>query len=265
MTCEDAFAVHVAMRPANVDFRLGGANVPNEGDRPGGVYLLDLQASTMVNFNTAFDIVRFHISAPTLEVMSREAGQVPCAGLKRPKLGAYDPVLYHLARAMLPALERPDEASTLFVDHIAHAFHAHVVRTYAGGDREPTRARQALTSWQARIAAELISSRLDGKLPVQELASACNLSVSHFSRAFVQTFGMPPHRWLLVRRIDSAKELISQGKLSLLEVANACGFATQSHFTRIFTSMVGTPPSRWGRMANRQEAFERVRQSPGAQ
>lgn len=257
---EDAFALHVTMKNVDVDFRLGGRNVPNAGDGP-GLYLLDLEATTMVNFRSTFDIVRFHITRQTLDELTREAGLVPAGGLMRPALGTHDPVLHSLARALLPALERPNEVNELFIDHVTRAFHAHVTRMYAA-PREPTRLRQALTSWQSRAATELMAARIDGKVTVQELADVCNLSVSHFSRAFVQTFGQPPHRWLIARRIELAKALIVAGKLPMQKVATACGFVTQSHFTRVFTSVVGTSPSRWGREACPAGALSRQRQAP---
>jgi AraC family transcriptional regulator len=258
MTSEDAYALHLVLRPVDVEFRLGGCAVPNEGVAAGGLYLLDLQSSTMVNFHSAFDIVRFHISAKTLDLFAREGGLEPPPGLSRPPLGHPDPALHHLATAMLPALERPDEANELFVDHVARAFHAHIARVYGGSSRELSRTRQTLTSVQARLATDMIADRLDGKVSVQELASECNLSVSHFSRGFVQTFGMPPHRWLLVRRVEYAKELIQTGGIPLAAIATTCGFATQSHFTRVFSAIVGASPSRWGRMATRKTSFMRA-------
>ncbi|SEN11125.1 AraC-type DNA-binding protein [Luteibacter sp. UNCMF331Sha3.1] len=247
---EDAYALHLVLRPVDVDFRLGGRDVPNEGNEAGGLYLLDLQATTLVDFRSAFDVVRFYITRQSLDDLAEEGSLAPVAGLMRPPLGARDEILHSLALAMLPALARPDEANSLFIDHVTRAFHAHVTRTYGGAARESDGRRQALACWQARVATELMDSRLDGKVSVRDLAVACNLSISHFSRAFVQTFGMPPHRWLIARRIDHAKALIRSGSLPLAQIATASGFATQSHFTRVFTSVVGASPSRWGRLSN---------------
>jgi AraC-like DNA-binding protein len=53
---------------------------------------------------------------------------------------------------------------------------------------------------------------------------------------------MPPHRWLIERRIDRAKALLRKGEASLAEIALACGFADQSHFTAMFRKMVGATP-----------------------
>jgi AraC family transcriptional regulator len=75
------------------------------------------------------------------------------------------------------------------------------------------------------------------------------LSVSHFSRAFRRTMGVAPHSWLLARRIEVAKERLRDCRLSLSDVALACGFADQTHLTRVFTRMVGVSPGA-GRSTN---------------
>jgi AraC family transcriptional regulator len=59
--------------------------------------------------------------------------------------------------------------------------------------------------------------------------------------------GVAPHNWLLMRRIEIAKQKLRGRQLSLSDVAFACGFADQSHFTRVFTRMVGVSPGAWRR------------------
>ena len=79
------------------------------------------------------------------------------------------------------------------------------------------------------------------------VAREFGLSVSHFSRAFRATVGVAPHSWLLMRRIELAKDKIREGRLPLWEVALACGFSDQSHLTRVFTRKVGVSPGAWRR------------------
>jgi AraC family transcriptional regulator len=94
---------------------------------------------------------------------------------------------------------------------------------------------------------EILSAKLDGTVPLKEVARQCNLSVSHFSRAFRHTVGAAPHTWLLNRRVEVAKGKLRDSQLSLAEVAIASGFFDQSHFTRVFTRIVGVSPGAWRR------------------
>jgi AraC family transcriptional regulator len=104
-----------------------------------------------------------------------------------------------------------------------------------------------LAPWQARRATERFSAHLDGSVSLKEVAQECRLSVSHFSRAFRRTMGVAPHAWLLTLRIDAAKDQLRDRRMSLSDVALACGFADQSHLTRVFTRLVGISPGAWRR------------------
>jgi transcriptional regulator GlxA family with amidase domain len=98
-----------------------------------------------------------------------------------------------------------------------------------------------------RRAKEVLSAHLDGRVPLKEVARACGLSVSYFSRAFRRSVGVTPHNWLLTLRVEVAKQKLREGRLSLRDVALACGFADQSHLTQVFTRLVGVSPGAWRR------------------
>lgn len=124
-------------------------------------------------------------------------------------------------------------------------------RTRRGGDvlREHAAwTRGGLAPWQMQRAKELMTANLQEHVPLSQLAARCGLSMRHFARAFRQSTGVPPHRWLLNHRVGQAKELLRNLAMSLAEIALACGFADQSHFTRTFTAVVGVGPGLWRRM-----------------
>jgi len=93
----------------------------------------------------------------------------------------------------------------------------------------------------------LIARDLSRPLRLAEFARACGLSKGHFSAAFRNTFGRPPHQWLLLQRLERAKLLIATTNHALSVIAIEIGFADQSHLTRIFSRHIGLSPAAWRR------------------
>ena len=132
-----------------------------------------------------------------------------------------------------------------------------VLSLIASGDVMPTDVRPirgGLAPWQERRAKELLAANIDSNVALKEVARECGLSASHFARAFRQSNGMAPHRWLVNHRVEAAKALLQDGVLSLSEIGLRCGFADQSHFTRTFTRVVGMSPGVWRRVHNAARA-----------
>jgi AraC-like DNA-binding protein len=83
---------------------------------------------------------------------------------------------------------------------------------------------------------------LESGVDIGELAKSLGYSLSHFFRLFRKSFGMPPHRYLMHRRISLARELLTQTDLDLACIALKAGFADQSHLCRNFHRFMGLPP-----------------------
>jgi AraC-like DNA-binding protein len=92
-----------------------------------------------------------------------------------------------------------------------------------------------------------IDSHLDEKISLDALAAMAGLSVHHFARSFKQTVGVPPHSYLLQRRVEAAQHMLRDTELPLSEIAAAVGFSDHSHLARHFRRLTGMPPSaaRW--------------------
>ena len=157
-----------------------------------------------------------------------------------------DPVIRSLGACILPALKHADNANSSFIGHLTLALHAHITFRQAGMDLPRTRG--GLAPWQQRRAKELIAAHLDQKHDMAMIAEACKLSLSHFTRAFKASVGVPPHRFLLQCRIEHACKLLEGAELTLNDVALACGFSDQSHLCRVFRRMEGTSPGLWRRL-----------------
>ncbi|CAH0353658.1 hypothetical protein AQB9606_03424 [Aquabacterium sp. CECT 9606] len=79
--------------------------------------------------------------------------------------------------------------------------------------------------------------------PVERLAEVSGVSPAHFARSFKQAFGIPPHRYLLTRRIEQAITLLRDTELNITEVAFATGWESLGTFGRTFRDITGTNPS----------------------
>ena len=81
---------------------------------------------------------------------------------------------------------------------------------------------------------EHIEAHLGESIPQRRLAGIAQLSMDHFARLFRHSTGLPPHRYVLQRRIARARELVSDRRLSLAEIGYDLGFPSQAHFTSMF-------------------------------
>jgi len=135
----------------------------------------------------------------------------------------------------------------LFIDHIALAFHAHVMKAYGTAAVPDDVTSGGLSPWQLRRVLDFLSAHLSDDPTVAELAHECGLSSGYFARAFRQTTGVTPHQWLIRKTVERARQLLLRNGLGLADTALVCGFVDQSHFTRVFAKFEGDSPGRWRR------------------
>jgi AraC family transcriptional regulator len=106
-----------------------------------------------------------------------------------------------------------------------------------------------LPKWRLRRVVDYIDANLDERVSLADLAGVAGLSRMHFASQFRAATGCRPHEYLLARRIDRAKALISGGNMPLVEVALSVGFQAQAHFSTVFRHFAGDTPARWRQAA----------------
>ena len=157
-----------------------------------------------------------------------------------------DSLLAEMVLALRADVEARLPAGPGYGEALGSAIAAHLVRRYATAERR-TPDRGGLRFGQLRRLEELIDQNLDRTLRLQELADAVQLSLFHFVRAFKQSTGVPPHRYILRKRVDRAKCLLRDTSLSLVEVGHRCGFVDQSRFTAVFHRFTNATPGAYRR------------------
>lgn len=105
--------------------------------------------------------------------------------------------------------------------------------------RPPTYSKGGLPNWRLKLAIELLERDLAKTPSLAELAQPLRLHPTSLCRAFKQSTGMPPHRYLLVHRVNRAKEMMKDRKLTLTQIALECGFGGSSQFSVVFKRIVG--------------------------
>lgn len=248
---DNAFLVTLQLRPPHdFDLYFDGRMIRPERFNPGAVAIFDLRTTFASEVRAPFDAISLYLPLQALNAISDVMGGARLDDLRHtPGTAVQDTTARDLLLSMRSALKSPpDHTSPLFIDHVAHAIATHVGHKYGGLGLSALPDHGGLTPRQTRSATELLNAHLSGRILLTDLATACNLSVRHFTRAFRQTTGMAPHQWLVQRRIEKAKDLLSRTVQPLSAVAADCGFADQSHFTGVFARAVGVTPAEWRRI-----------------
>jgi AraC family transcriptional regulator len=247
---DDAFLVQLRMMPCQgVEYFSEGRHLEGIDRSAGVIQFHDLRRNPVAVLNDPFHVLHIRIPLHALSAVADEMHARPIDELQlSPSQGVRDPLLRHLFLALRPVLDKPEEVSSLFVSHVTLALTAHIVHKYGGLSDRSNIPRGGLAAWQERKAREFLDASIEGDISLSRLAAECGLSARHFARAFQQSLGVPPHRYLLKRRVERAKDLLERSSLSLLDVALSCGFADQSHFTRVFRASVGATPGVWRRI-----------------
>jgi AraC family transcriptional regulator len=165
----------------------------------------------------------------------------------RPRLFFFDRDLWETALKLKAQAERPFRAQRAYVEALGIALAHELVRMNDGVLPLSSGIRGGLPDWQQNKLARYVEDHLSEEISLLSLARLVQLSPYHFSRAFKQSFGLPPHRYLTSRRIERAKSLLVQRKLSVTEIGVEVGFSESGAFSAAFRKLTGETPTGYRR------------------
>jgi AraC family transcriptional regulator len=236
----DSHLIALHLRPARLVWFLGGHPQTKRMTRgsldivPRGTLLGGYSQDETESLMLALD--------PSLvERVASEMGATYHVELIR-NLGIRDPQIEHICLALKAELETDCPSGRLYGDALAIALSAHLLARHAVHVPDAHGHGGGLPACKLRRVIEYINDNLAEDLTLAELACVAGMSAHYFSRAFKQTTGLPPHRYVTNCRVEKAKRLLADGELPLVEVGFTVGFQNQSHFTTLFHKLTGVTP-----------------------
>jgi AraC family transcriptional regulator len=132
---------------------------------------------------------------------------------------------------------------SLMAESLANVLAVQLIRQTTGARRLPASADGVLPRRKLHTVIEYIMENLGGSPTLEQMAAIVHLSPYHFARQFKAATGLPPHQYVIARRVERAQHLLrADGELGLAEIALRVGFPDQSHFSLHFKRIVGVTP-----------------------
>jgi AraC family transcriptional regulator len=156
-----------------------------------------------------------------------------------------DPQLTTFLTAMMAEVRNGCRSGKIYGQSISMALAGYIIGRYSveGRTQKPSSAK--LSATQLRSVCDYVQVHLSADVSLQELADVLDLGSRHFCQLFKNTLGITPHQYVLYERIRESLTLLSSGRMSVSEVAQAMGFADQSHFAGVFRKVTKITPKRY--------------------
>jgi len=158
--------------------------------------------------------------------------------------GFTDDTLNWLMERLRDELTRP-QASPLFVQALAQAISIHLAREYGVTDAESHSSSPSLPGYKLRQITDWIAEHIAEDFDLARLAAQAGLSKFHFQRLFKSSMGVSPSRYHINLRMEEARRLLRETKMSVIDAALEVGYKDPSHFARLFLRETGLSPSEY--------------------
>jgi AraC family transcriptional regulator len=230
-------------------YHIGGAeDVPvrsgrrtlDQRSRPGCFSLVPRGTPTNWEVKGLTHSVTLHIACEAFEGLLAVGGESILNALQLHS-GERDDRLTALLRLLATELQWPSAMDGLLGDALIDSIILNLLQ-WSNSNRYREMLHGGLSAHILKRAIERLEAAIEHGVSLQSLADEAGLSRAHFSKAFRESTGCSPHRYLVRRRIETAREKLARGSEPLTDIALACGFANQAHFTATFHREVGRTP-----------------------
>jgi len=211
----------------------------------GNVVILPAGAPTTWHLEREGEVRHLHLylSPTLLQQIATSADIDPDTVEFVDTLGMFDPRIETIALSLLSELRSEGLGGRLYVESLANILGIHLLRQHSSVKQPSLPRSVGLDRATLRRVSTYIEEHLAEDLSLSELAAVAYLSPYHFARLFKASNGFAPHQYVIGRRIERAKLLLSTTNWSLTAIAHAVGFAHESHLALHFKRLTGLLPS----------------------
>jgi AraC family transcriptional regulator len=216
--------------------------------RQGAVIIIPEGSSSRWDIPKPVDVVQLYLPHRTLMRVADEADTgKPVNLLERT---AYpDPITSRLLLSAADVLESNAALDALFRQQLTDLLATRLLAAHSGAPAQVQPVVGGLAPKVLMRAIERLRSESDADVSLAALAIDAGLSRFHFCRAFKESTGLSPHAWLRQHRLEQAMQMLRETDASVVTVAAALGYASQTAFAAAFKRLTGDTPTDWRRRA----------------
>jgi AraC family transcriptional regulator len=164
-----------------------------------------------------------------------------------PRLFFFDQAVWNTALKLKAEIGNSDPSCRQYIEALSIVLVHELIRLEQTTSAAARPLRGGLPARQQKRLAEFIDEHLAEEISLATLAELVDLSLFHFAHAFRQSFGVPPHRYHMNRRMYRARNLLRRSAFSVTQIGSQIGFRETSSFTRAYRKFAGVTPSEYRR------------------
>ncbi|HZC35133.1 MAG TPA: AraC family transcriptional regulator [Chthoniobacterales bacterium] len=210
----------------------------------GSIHVIPAGSPVLTRWQGSRDSLHVFLNPSLITRIAAESFEFdPTRTVVPPLYGLNVPELRSVMLALDAELRTGGLGGSLLAESFANVLAVHLIRHVTGSRRDLASADGVLPRRKLHMVIEYIMENLGGNPTVEQMAAVAHVSPSHFARQFRAATGLPPHQYVIARRVERAQHLLRAcDELSLTEVSFRVGFTDQSHFSLHFKRIVGVTP-----------------------
>jgi len=166
-----------------------------------------------------------------------------------PQFLSHDPVIQGVATRLALEVQSGCPPERLYAESACEFLAHHLIHSYSTLSAPPPRASGGLQARRLKLILDYIEDNLAQPIALRQLGELAGISTRHFERAFRQAVGVPPHVYVLRKRVARARNLLlSESRLTIDEIALRAGFSSSSHLSSTFRRQTGYTPTAFRRL-----------------